>query len=108
MRALLFAVDVKCKPCNASLLKSDEFLFCQQKAVGVDDRFLAVGGNHLHDLFDLRMHQRVSAGNRDAIRVAQAIEYVEFFPNLFERLVRVRDVLAIAPLAVKVAGTGRL
>ena len=80
----------------------------QREAVGVDDRLEAEGGDRGDDLDDLRMKQRLTSGDRDAVDRAQPHEHVQIRAHLRERLVALRIVLPVAAQTGEVAFPRRL
>ncbi len=104
LRPPLLAVDVEGESHDPGLLQLAEQLHRQSCTVRIDDG-LHAGVVHLpDDLHDLGVHERVPAGDGDAVRVPEAFEDLDLLADHVHRLVTVVHILPVAAVAGQVAG----
>ena len=93
------------KPARPAFFSSCSSSGVERHAVGQDHRLDALFGDEGHQLDDLRVDQRLAAGDGEIVRVAPLLEEQHFLLELFQRLVP-GHVLAVTAFAVDVADIG--
>jgi hypothetical protein len=107
-RPALLAVDVKRESPQAGPFQLHQQLPIERQAIRVEDRLDAALRNHGDDVWDLRVSQRIPAGDGDAIGGSKAGEEIQLPADILERLVALGIVRPVASEAGQIAGCRRL